>query len=95
MLRRKTSEAWTEKHRHVTKKLVVEGGWVTKRIHYIGWGWSDEEKCRDCNKEEGTEKHRLYHCRRGRKSDTRSGAKGQNVKERLEVAKRNHVVHPV
>ena len=25
-------------------------------------GWSDEEKCRTCNKEEGTEKHRLYRC---------------------------------
>ena len=28
MLRRTTSEAWTEKHRNVTRKLVVEGGWV-------------------------------------------------------------------
>ena len=30
-----------------------------------GWydvGWADEKKCRGCNKEEFTEKHRLYHC---------------------------------
>ena len=25
-------------------------------------GWSDERKCQACYKEEGTEKHRLYHC---------------------------------
>ena len=25
-------------------------------------GWSDESKCQACHKEEGTEKHRLYHC---------------------------------
>ena len=25
-------------------------------------GWSDAKKCRGCNKEEGMEKHRLYHC---------------------------------
>ena len=24
--------------------------------------WAEEKKCRRCNKEEGTEKHRLYHC---------------------------------
>ena len=28
---RKTNEAWTNKHRHVTRKLVVDGGWVQKR----------------------------------------------------------------
>ena len=61
MLRRKTNGAsWTDKHRHVTRKLVVEGGRVQKRLH--GVGWSDEKKCRGRNEEEGTEKHRLYHC---------------------------------
>ena len=33
---------------------------MQKRLCDIGW--SDEKKCRCCNKEEGTEKHRLYHC---------------------------------
>ena len=30
VLRRQTNEVWTEKHRHVTRKLVVEGGRVQK-----------------------------------------------------------------
>ena len=60
MLRRKTIEARTDKHRNVKRKLVVEGGWVQKGLYDIGW--SDEKKCRGCNKEEGTEKKGLYHC---------------------------------
>ena len=60
LLRRKTNAAWTDKHCNVMRKLVVEGGWAQKRLYDIYW--SDEKKCRGCNKEEGTEKHRLYHC---------------------------------
>ena len=60
MLRRKTNEAWTDKPRHVTRKLVVEGGLVQKRLYDTGW--SDDKKCRGCSKVGGTEKHRLYHC---------------------------------
>ena len=60
MLRRRTNEAWTDKQRIAMRKLVLEGGWVQERFQDIGW--SDEKKCRGCNKEEGTEKHRLYHC---------------------------------
>ena len=56
----KTNEAWTDKHRNVTRKFVVEGGCVQKGLHDVGW--SDEKKCGGCNKEKGTEKHRLYHC---------------------------------
>ena len=37
VLSRKTNEAWTDKHRHVTRKLVVEGGWVQKRLYDIGF----------------------------------------------------------
>ena len=51
----------TEKHRNVARKLVLEGGWVQKKVYDTGW--SDESKCQACHKEEGTEKHRLYHCR--------------------------------
>ena len=40
LLRKKTNEDWTEKHRHVARKLVLEGGWVQKRLYDIGW--SDE-----------------------------------------------------
>ena len=28
----------------------------------FGIGWSDQSDCQACHKEEGTEKHRLYHC---------------------------------
>ena len=48
MLRPKTNEAWTDKHRNVTRKLVVEGGWLQKRLSDIGW--SDKKRCRGCNK---------------------------------------------
>ena len=60
LLRRKTKDEWTDEHRHVARKLVLEGGWVQKRLFDIGW--SHESKCEACHKEEGTEKHRLYFC---------------------------------
>ena len=68
---------------NVMRKLVVEGGWVRKRLHDVVW--SDENKCLGCNEEEGTEKHRLYH-----KSEPRGmkemGAWSKNVRERIEEA---------
>ena len=71
MLRRKTNESWTDNHRNAMRKLVVEGCSVHKTLYDIGW--SDEKKCRGCSKEEGTEKHRLYHCLSWReKSESRS-----------------------
>ena len=60
MLRRQTNESWTDSRRNVMRKLVVQRGWVQKRMCVCGW--SDEQKCRGGDKEEGTEKHRLYHC---------------------------------
>ena len=33
VLRRRTKEARTDKHRNVTRKLVVEGGWVQKSFY--------------------------------------------------------------
>ena len=65
VLRRKTNESWTDKHLNVMRQLVVDGGWIQKRMYDTGW--SDEKKCRGCNKEEGTEKHRLCHCPSWRK----------------------------
>ena len=59
LLRRNIDEEWTEKHRHVTRKLVVEGGWVQKRLYNIGW--SDKKESEGCNKEVSTEKRRRYH----------------------------------
>ena len=57
LLRRRTKEERTDKHRHVARMLVLEGGWVQKKLFDIGW--SNESKCQACHKEEGTEKHRL------------------------------------
>ena len=59
LLQRKTKEEWTSRHRHVARKLVLEGGWVQKRLFDVGW--LDESK-KACHKEEGTEKHMIYHC---------------------------------
>ena len=33
---------------------------MQKKLYDIGW--SDESECQACHKEEGAEKHRLYHC---------------------------------
>ena len=49
MLRRMTTDVWTDKHRNVARKVVVGGGWVQKRLHVVGW--SIGKKCRGCNKE--------------------------------------------
>ena len=37
MLRKKFGEKWTDKHHHVLRKIVVEGGWVQKRLSDIVW----------------------------------------------------------
>ena len=42
LLREKTKEDWTEKHQHVARKLVLEGGWLQKKLFDIGW--SDESE---------------------------------------------------
>ena len=36
LLRKKSKEDWTEKHRNVARKLFVKGGWVQKRLFDIG-----------------------------------------------------------
>ena len=59
LLRREAKEAWTDNHRNVMRKLVVEGGWVPKTMY--DKCWSDVKVCGGCNKEEGTEIRRLYH----------------------------------
>ena len=53
MLRRRTKEVWTETHRNVARKMVLDGRWVQKRLFDIGW--SDEGKRQGCCEEEGTE----------------------------------------
>ena len=60
-----------------------------------GADWSDESKCQACQKEVGTEMHRLYRCSEWHKvrlGDSRCfqkvEAKSKNLKEGVEVAKR-------
>ena len=42
-------EDWTEKHRNIARKLVLERGWVQKKLFDIGW--SDESDCQTCQRE--------------------------------------------
>ena len=60
LLCKTTNEKWTEKHRHVARKLFLEGGWVQKKL--FDNVWSDESECQACHREEGTEKHRHSYC---------------------------------
>ena len=60
LVRKKTKEDRIEKHRNAARKIFLEGGWTQKRLFDIDW--SDTSQCQACKKEEGTEKHRLYHC---------------------------------
>ena len=57
---RETKEEWTDKHRNEARKLILEAGFWKERLFDIGW--LDENKCEGCHKEEGSERHRLYHC---------------------------------
>ena len=94
LLRKKAKGDWTGKHRNVARKIFLEGGLTQKRLFDIGW--SDVSQCQACQLEEGTEKHRLYHCserhairRDNPESFRKVGAKDVNVEERMEVAKRH------
>ena len=93
LLRKKTKEDWTEKHRNVARKWVLEGGRVQQRL--FDTGWSDESKCQACHKEKGTEKTQALPLPRMVRSQTgdstsfqEAGAKSKNFKEGVDVAKR-------
>ena len=78
LLRKKVMEDWTHKHRNVTRKIFLEGGWTQKRQFDIGW--PDISQCQACQME-GTEKHRLQHCPEWH-------AVRREIRERMEKAKR-------
>ena len=84
---------------------VISRNWVQKRENFwkeagrqqrlFDIGWSDESKCQACHKEEGTEKHRLYHSpewyeirREIPEAFRKWEQKARTLKERVEVAKR-------
>ena len=61
LFRKKVRENWTEKHRNVARKIFFgRWGWTQKRL--FAFDWSDTSQCQACKEEEGTEKHRLFHC---------------------------------
>ena len=60
LVRMREQGDWTEKHRNVDRKIFLEGGWTPKRL--FDTGLSDNSQCQACQREEGTEKHRLCHC---------------------------------
>ena len=82
LLRKQTKEGWTDKHRNTARKLVLEGGWVQKKLFDIGW--SDESECQACHTAEGTEKHRLYHCPESLRSQkpSESGSKKRQLQKK-------------
>ena len=86
LFRKKAKGVWIEKHRNVARKIFLEGGWTQKRL--FDMCWSDVSQCQACHMDEGTEKHRLYHCpewhavRRDIRVLQDVGAKGENVEER-------------
>ena len=92
LLRKKVKENWTEKQRNVARKIFLLGGWTQKRLFDVGW--SDVNQCQACQREEGTEKHRLYHCsewhevRREIPEAFRKWSKKRKLQERVEMAKR-------
>ena len=83
----------------MARKIFLEEGWTQKR--QLDVGWSDVSQCQPCQIEEGTEKHRLYEreydaskreaC--GSKHESVVGVKGENVDERMEMAKRKRPTH--
>ena len=76
------SVLWLKRTRLLEKKLVVEGGWVQKRLYDIGW--SDERNSRGCQNRRG-EKPRLYLCQRERPDPRRwgNGSGGRKRRRRL------------
>ena len=70
LLRRKTKDEWTDKHRHVERKMALEGGWVQRDS-------SPKEgkvkaSAKHVTKRKGTEKHTRYHVQVGMKLGAKS-----------------------
>ena len=88
MLRRKTNEAWTDKHRIVMRKNRSWKEVVHKRLSDIGW--LDDKKCQGCGRRHGEAQIVPLPVEGNQKTDSVEmkdmGTKSKNTKERLEVA---------
>ena len=92
MLRRKTNEAWTDKHRHVTRKLVKEVGCRKECPPLVG---QTKRSLGDATKKKARRSTDIT-ARVGRKSGTGFQKTWRNrSKGPLEVAARNHVTPSV
>ena len=76
-----------------TERLKLRTDFLQSRLFDIGW--SGVSQCQACHKEDGTEKHKLYHCpewheiRREISGGLQKvGAKSEKFEERTDVAKR-------
>ena len=99
LLRRNAKGVWTGRHRNEARKIFLEGGWTQKRL--FDFGWSDISQCQACQMEEGTEKHRLYHCpewhavRRDIPESFRKWEQKANTSKKEWKWQRGIVVHPL
>ena len=94
LLRKKVRENWTEKHRNVASKVFLEGGWTQKKKAVRCWmvGYQSVSSLPDGGRHRKARPLPLSGMARGEARRSRSfqevGAKGENVKEGVEVAKR-------
>ena len=82
ILRESNDEEWTDKHRNVMRKLVVEGGWMQQRSFDIGYVKVATKK--RARKSTGCPTSRV-----GMKSEVKS-EESRNSEEGREVTKRHH-----
>ena len=87
MLRRKIGEKWTDKHRHCDAKACCGRRMGAEQI-VRHWLVRRKRKCRRCNKEEGTEKHRPYHCPCWREIRSQLSEELRKWKQRARTSKR-------
>ena len=96
ILRRKTKDSWTHKHRHVMRKLVVEGGRVQKRMYDVGMSDEEVSRLRHGRRHGETQAVPLSVLKGSRKLDPRGigemRTQSWNVEGTLEMTKRCHVV---
>ena len=90
LLRKKTKGDWTEKHRKVARKLLLEGGWVQQRLFDVG---RMKVSVKLVTKKKVQKSIGSTIVQNGKRSERRShkllesGSKNEDFKERVEVAK--------
>ena len=90
LLRKKAKGGWTEKRRHVARKIFLEGGWTQKRL--FDFVWSDISNVKHARWRSAQRSTGFTTVRNGMKPGGRFsgglqkvGAKGENVEDGIEV----------